>query len=267
MPPGGLTRRRTMGDTGVMPAPDTDPARLPDRAARPQPAPSGIARGPRPAEDGVPAIALDGVSKRFGRELVLRELRLEMAPGRVAVLKGSNGAGKTTLLRMLATRLRPTRGRARVFGYDLQRQGDEVRRRVALLSVLGGNYAMLTARENLQLATTLTGLHGADVDAALARAGLAAVAGGLAHTFSSGMKKRLGLARLLLLDPPLWLLDEPFAALDEDGRRLLEDALTAARERGRTVLMASHELERSVRFADAVLELVGGRLVRAGGPA
>lgn len=214
-----------------------------------------------------PAIALDAVTKRFGRELVLRELRLEMAPGRVAVLKGSNGAGKTTLLRLLATRLRPTRGRARVFGYDLQRQGDEARRRVALLSVLGGNYAMLTARENLRLATALSGLPGADVDAALARVALSGVSDGLVRTFSSGMKKRLGLARMLLVDPPLWLLDEPFAALDEQGRILVEDALAAARAQGRTILMASHELERAARFADAVLELRGGRLVHAGGPA
>ncbi len=227
-----------MGDTGVMPAPDASPE--------------------------VPAIALDGVTKRFGREPVLRGLRLEMAPGRVAVLRGSNGAGKTTLLRLLATRLRPTSGHGRVFGYDLQRGGDEVRRRVALLSVLGGNYAMLTARENLALAATLTGLPDADVDGALAHVGLAQVADVLTRTFSSGMKKRLGLARLLLVDAPLWLLDEPFAALDEDGKRLLEDALASARAGGRTILMASHELERSSRFADAVLELEGGRLLRAG---
>jgi heme exporter protein A len=212
----------------------------------------------------IPAIELDGVSKRFGREMVLRELRLEMGAGRVAVLRGSNGAGKTTLLRMLATRLRPTRGHGRVFGFDLQRQGDEVRRRVALVSVLGGNYPVLTARENLKLAATLSGLPGNDLDAALARVGLDAAADTLVRTFSSGMKKRLGLARLLLLDPPLWLMDEPYAALDEDGKNLLDEVLTAARGRARTVLMASHELERSARFADAVLELAGGALRRSG---
>jgi len=225
---------------------------------------AGAAPGaPAPTTPAAPAVVLDGVSKRFGRELVLRELRLEMSAGRVAVLRGSNGAGKTTLLRLLATRLRPTRGSARVFGFDLQRQGDEVRRRVALLSVLGGNYAMLTARENLTLATTLSGVAGGGIDAALERVGLSAVADKLVRTFSSGMKKRLGLARLLLVDPPLWLLDEPFAALDEDGKRLLEEALTTARAGGRSVLMASHEVERSGRFADAVLELAGGRLARA----
>ncbi|MEJ2666998.1 MAG: heme ABC exporter ATP-binding protein CcmA [Deinococcales bacterium] len=228
---------------------------------RPAPEPRGAASAR--ASEAAPAIELSGISKRFGREMVLRELRLEMAAGRVAVLKGSNGAGKTTLLRLLATRLRPTRGRERVFGYDLQRQGDEVRRRVALVSVLGGNYPVLTARENLKLAATLSGLAGYDLGAALAGVGLEPVADTLVRTFSSGMKKRLGLARLLLLDPPLWLMDEPYAALDEAGKNLLDDVLAAARSRGRTVLMASHELERSARFADAVLELAGGSLRRS----
>lgn len=206
------------------------------------------------------AIVLDGVSKRFGRELVLHDLRLEMHAGRVAVLRGSNGAGKTTLLRVLATRLRPTRGTGKVFGFDLQRQGDEVRRRLGLLSSLGGNYPMLTARENLRLAAALSGREPAGFEEVLDEVGLARVADVLVRTFSSGMKKRLGLARLLFLDPALWLMDEPYAALDEDGRRLVDEALTGARERGRTVLMASHELERSSRFADAVLELSGGQL-------
>lgn len=216
------------------------------------------------------ALRLDGIAKRFGRELVLRDLRLEMAAGRIAVLRGSNGAGKTTLLRVLATRLRPNRGRGWVFGYDLQRQGDEVRRRVGLVSVLGGNYPVLTARENLRLAATLSGLAAAGVDAAvdtaLATVGLSDVADGLVRTYSSGMKKRLGLARLLLLDPPLWLMDEPYAALDEDGKNLLDELLASARRRGRTVLMASHELERSGRFADAVLELADGALRRSAAP-
>jgi heme exporter protein A len=240
-----------------------------DAGAQANAAVSETVNAPRPqagAADGALAVHLDGIAKRFGREMVLRDLRLEMAAGKIAVLKGSNGAGKTTLLRVLATRLRPTRGRGRVFGFDLQRQGDEVRRRIGLVSVLGGNYPVLTARENLRLAATLTGLPSHDLDAALAGVGLADVADTLVRTYSSGMKKRLGLARLLLLDPPLWLMDEPYAALDEDGKTLLDDVLAAARSRGRTVLMASHELERSARFADAVLEIKGGTLRRSPSP-
>jgi len=210
-----------------------------------------------------PAVALRGVARRLGRAWVLGNLHLDVAAGRVVVLRGPNGAGKTTLLRLLATRLRPSRGTARVFGFDVVRQGAEVRRRVGLLSAVGGNYPILSARENLRLAAVLGGREDADLEEALARAGLAPAADKLVRTFSSGMKKRLGLARLRLLDPDLWLLDEPYAALDDEGKSMVDDALAAARERGRTVIMASHDLARSARLADAVLELDGGLLRRA----
>lgn len=286
-----------------------------------------------------PSIRLEGAGKRLGTQLVLRDLNLEVGRGRVVVLRGSNGAGKTTLLRLLATRLRLSKGRGAVFGFDLVRRPDEVRKRVGLVSVLGGNYPILTARENLRLAarlgaatvsashpgtpttqattqaTTQTrtpggtqagtpsgttpgttpgaqagtqvgtrvgtqartasgtppGTHGgtplgadglAAVDAVLDRVGLSRAADALVRTYSSGMKKRLGLGRLLLLDPALWLLDEPYAALDEAGKELVDEALARAKERGRTVLLASHDHERSKRLADAVLELEGGTLRR-----
>lgn len=217
-----------------------------------------------------PAILLEGVGRRMGRELVLDGVELEIAPGRVVVLRGGNGAGKTTLLRLLATRLRPNRGSGRVFGFDLVKQAADVRRHVGLLSVLGGNYPVLTARENLRLAWTLGGDgQGGSREAALAdvlaRVGLEGAADKLVRTYSSGMKKRLGLARLLLRDPDLWLLDEPYAALDDDGKRLVDEAVASARSAGRTVLMASHESDREGLAPDAVLELAGGRVRLAAG--
>ncbi|MFO7546329.1 MAG: heme ABC exporter ATP-binding protein CcmA [Trueperaceae bacterium] len=214
-----------------------------------------------------PAIALEGAARRMGRETVLDGIDLEIAPGRVVVLRGANGAGKTTLLRMLATRLRPTRGSGRVFGFDLVTQAAEVRRRVGLLSVLGGNYPVLTARENLRLAMALSGgPDAAAIDDVLDRVRLEEAANKLVRTYSSGMKKRLGLARLLLRDPDLWLLDEPYAALDDAGKRLVDEAIRRGRQAGRTVLMASHESGREGLAPDAVLELAGGRVqVAAGG--
>lgn len=228
---------------------------------------------PTTTPGAVPAILLEGVGRRMGRELVLDGVELEIAPGRVVVLRGGNGAGKTTLLRLLATRLRPNRGSGRVFGFDLVKQAADVRRHVGLLSVLGGNYPVLTARENLRLAWTLggdgRGADGASREAALAdvlaRVGLEGAADKLVRTYSSGMKKRLGLARLLLRDPDLWLLDEPYAALDDDGKRLVDEAVASARSAGRTVLMASHESDREGLAPDAVLELAGGRVRLAAG--
>lgn len=208
-------------------------------------------------------VELDNLSRRYGVRYALTGIRLEISAGKMVVLKGSNGAGKTTLLRVLSTGLRPSKGSGRVCGFDLIREAAEVRKHVALLTVMGGSYGSLTALENLTLAAKLSykpdrpeGLVGL-----LAQVGLAQVRDQQVRTFSSGMKKRLGIARLLLADCPLWLLDEPYAALDADGKALIDTLLLRAKEEGKTVVMASHELERSVRFADAVLEIEGGRLV------
>lgn len=210
--------------------------------------------------DAEPAIALRDLAKRYGRQMVLRGISLDVAPGRIVALRGRNGSGKTTLLRLLATRLRPSGGEARLFGFDLVKEAPRVRERLAYLSVHGGSYGALTARENLRLAATLLGRPSVEVDGALARVGLDEHADRLVRVFSSGMKRRLGLARLVLTDAPLWLLDEPYASLDEDGRGLVDDLLHEARRDGRTVLLASHEPERIAPLVDGVLEIEQGRL-------
>jgi heme exporter protein A len=211
------------------------------------------------------AVELRGLSQRYGREWVLRDIHLEITPGKTVVLSGSNGAGKTTLLKVLATRLRPARGEVRVFGFDVIRQAAEVRQQVAYLSVMGGHYPALTALENLRLSATLYQHDRAEVTEAelkgkLEAVGLLAARDKLVRTFSSGMKKRLAIARLLMADADLWLLDEPYAALDEAGKELIDALLQTAHLQGRTVVMASHEVERSAAYADSVLQLAEGQL-------
>lgn len=210
------------------------------------------------------AIELRDVTRRMGRDFVLRGVNLEIAAGKLVVLRGANGTGKTTLLRLLATRLRPTSGQAFVFGHELPRAGGAARARLGLLNVTGGSFPMLDARENLELAIKLTpgagGAAAGALDAALAAVGLTAAANKIVRTYSSGMKKRLGLARLLLLDPELWLLDEPYAALDDAGKSLMDECVSGAKARGRTVFMASHESDRDHLGPDAVLELSAGVL-------
>lgn len=207
-----------------------------------------------------PAIELEGLARRYGAAYVLRDVNLQIAPGRTLVLRGGNGAGKTTLLRVLSTRLRPSRGGGQVFGFDLVREAHRVRERVAYLSVFGGAYGALTARENLALSARLYGRSVGRVDGLLEQVGLADARDRLVRTFSSGMKKRLGIARVLLSNADLWLLDEPYAALDEEGQNLIDTLLRDAKADGKTVLMASHDLERSARFADRVLDVRGGTL-------
>lgn len=224
---------------------------------------------PQPQGGAPSAIELSGLSQRYGAQFVLQGVSLVVSPGKTVVIGGANGAGKTTLLRVLATRLRPSAGGGKVFGFDLVRQSREVRAHVAYLSVLGGHYPTLTAFENLRLAADLY-RHGprevtrAELEGKLEAVGLLSARDQLVRTFSSGMKKRLGVARLLLSDADLWLLDEPYAALDESGKRLVDDLLLSARRQGRTVVLTSHELERTAPLADAALQLEHGRLSRYG---
>jgi heme exporter protein A len=208
------------------------------------------------------AVELVGVSRRYGRNYVLKDVNLTVGEGKAVVLRGGNGAGKTTLLRVLATTLRPSRGWGRVFGFDLIKAGPEVRRRVAYLGVLGGSYGGLTAAENLRLAAILYGKDGSSrtLEALLGRVGLSGARDKPARAFSSGMKKRLALARLLLADARLLLLDEPYATLDEGGKRLVDEVLHTAKGEGKTVVMASHDLERATLLADSALMIEGGRL-------
>lgn len=213
----------------------------------------------------IPAIELEALARRYGHQQVLKNLNLHVSAGRVVVLSGSNGSGKTTLLKVLATRLRPTRGRGEVFGFDLVKQASEVRRHVAYMSVLGGHYGALSALENLRLAASLYGhdreeVTAAELEGKLEAVGLLDAKDKLVRAFSSGMKKRLAIARLLMSDADLWLLDEPYAALDAQGRDLVDELLSTARLQDRTVLMASHEIAHIEPLADSVLVLEGGEL-------
>lgn len=214
------------------------------------------------------AVELENLSRRYGSIYVLRRLNVRISVGKLVVLQGSNGSGKTTLLKVLASRLRPSRGQARVMGLDVASQAAQVRMQVGYMSVSGGHYGSLSALENLRFAAALRyrDYPEASLWALLEQVGLQDAAHKLSRSFSSGMHKRLGLAKLLLADAPLWLLDEPYASLDEAGQDVIDEALRSAKAQGKTVLVASHALERSRRIADAVLRLEQGQLSLADAP-
>lgn len=212
--------------------------------------------------DRQPAVEIEGVRKVFGATAVLDHVDLSLDPGEVLLLLGPNGAGKTTLLKILATLLRPSGGRGRVLGFDLARQSEPIRRRVGFLA--HGNYVYedLTAEENLRFWATMAGCP-ADPEAvrsALTRVELDQVGDERVRNFSSGMKRRMALARTLLSTPSLLLLDEPYAGLDQQGKKWLDGMLTAFKENGGAVLMATHSFGRGLGIADRVAILAGGRI-------
>jgi heme exporter protein A len=175
---------------------------------------------------------------------------------------GHNGSGKTTLLRIVATTLRPTRGCGKVFGHDLVKEADAIRGQVGALYHAPGVYGDLTARENLEFARRMWGGSSeVGVDAALERVGLARAANQPAAGFSSGMTRRLALARLIMRPPRLLLLDEPYASFDADGIDLVNAMVRDTADRGGIVLIATHDPERSSAVVDEVVTLQEGRIV------
>lgn len=213
---------------------------------------------------GRDGIRVEGAAKRFGRRWALRGASFEVEPGRAVAFMGHNGSGKTTLLRIVATSLRPTRGGGTVFGHDLIREAAAIREHVGALYHAPGVYGDLTARENLEFAQRMWGGESeVGVDAALERVGLADAADELARGFSSGMTRRLSIARLVMRPSRLILLDEPYASFDADGIALVHSLVRQTVDRGGIALIATHDPERSSAVVDEVVTLQQGRVVPA----
>jgi heme exporter protein A len=198
-----------------------------------------------------PLLQAADLAHRFAGHWVLTHASLRLQAGETLLLTGGNGAGKTTLLRILATALRPAWGQLSIFGTDALAEPQAVRGRVGLLSHAHAMYAALSAQQNLQLVGRLMGsVAAAQITERLAEVGLGHTGDLPLHAFSAGMQRRLALARLRLLDPELLLLDEPLTQLDVAGVDLLLELCRSWRQRGRTLLICSHDLRRLGPLAD-----------------
>jgi heme exporter protein A len=164
------------------------------------------------------------------------------------------------LLRILATLLRPHAGSLRVCGYDIIRAQEGVRSQIGYLAHIPGLYDDLTARENLRFAAAMLRRPTIELDAALERAGLAAVANERVRGFSSGMQRRLAIARLMLVRPRLLLLDEPYSNLDAAGTGLMNSLISEWASAGASALVVLHELAPAADVLDRTVVLVDGRL-------
>jgi heme exporter protein A len=214
---------------------------------------------PHPGNDRAPAISLTGVTRMFGAQPAIIGARLVVERGEVVLLQGANGAGKSTLLRVVATALSPTYGGGAVLGFDLVGERDEIRRRTDLLTHQTRLYEELTAAENLRFVCALHGVDPSLVPAALERVGLAGTADERVAGFSQGMRQRVAIARTMLRQAELLLLDEPYAGLDGHAREVVDQAVLAARDTGRTVVLATHEPTRASLATRTVL-IEAGRL-------
>ncbi|HET8578598.1 MAG TPA: heme ABC exporter ATP-binding protein CcmA [Methylomirabilota bacterium] len=206
-------------------------------------------------------ISASHLRKFFGSSVVLEDLSLEVAAGQCVALLGPNGSGKTTLLRILATVLRPNRGRLALGGVDALKRPEVARALVGMVGHGSWVYEDLTALENLRFWIAMRGgdASPARLKAALQQLDLDAVSHERVRTFSAGMKRRLALARAALSGARILLLDEPFTGLDRQGRKWLGEFLFQFKTAGGAVLLATHSFTGGLDVADRITILYGGR--------
>lgn len=206
-----------------------------------------------------PVVHLRGAVALLGRFPALAGVDLDVDRRRIVLLRGANGAGKTTLLRALAGLVPITSGEAVVLGVDLREDRRAVRHRVGLLAHGTGLYDELTVEDNVRFWTQAARADISDADAAMARLGLDGRLRDVAvGRLSTGQRRRTSLACLLARRPELWLLDEPHAGLDKDGRDIVDELVRDAAVAGATIILSSHELDRSIDLADEIVTLGGG---------
>jgi sodium transport system ATP-binding protein len=206
--------------------------------------------------------------KSRGTVKAVDQLSFEARAGEVFGLLGSNGAGKTTTLRMLATILKPTAGAAVVAGHDIVAAPDAVRRSIGFLSGDMGLYHRLTPREVLLLFGRLAGLDSAAANRRagelIERFGMTQYAGSRIDSFSTGMKQRLAVARVVMHDPPVLILDEPTTGLDVPTAQLIEDFVLVAKRRGKCIIYSTHIMEEAEYLCDRIGVVHQGRLTALG---
>jgi heme exporter protein A len=202
------------------------------------------------------------LTKRYGYRPILSGVDLCVKPGEFVVLFGPNGAGKSTLIRILCTLMKPSGGTAKVAGYDIADDPDRVRTHIGLIGHSSYLYEDLTAVENLRFYLRM---YGADtierrIADALQVTGLERAISNRVRTFSTGMKKRLCIARIVAYPPRVLFLDEPYSGLDEDGIRMLNRFLLTLKTEGCTVFMVTHHREQGLATGDRALYLGAGKL-------
>jgi ABC-2 type transport system ATP-binding protein len=216
------------------------------------------------------ALQATDLGRRFGERWAVRGIHLEVRRGEVLGLLGPNGAGKTTTVRLLTALIEPSEGTAAVDGFDVRERPEDVRARVGILTETPGLYEKLTASANLDFFARLYGLDAATraerIERYLRLFGLWERRDDVAGTFSKGMKQKLAIARALLHDPSVVFLDEPTAALDPEAAFIVREAIETLRKGGRTIVLATHNLDEADRLCDRIAFVRGG-LLRVDSPA
>lgn len=219
--------------------------------------------------NGQKIIETEGLTKRYGHQVAVNSLTLQIQEGEVFGFLGPNGAGKTTTLLMFLGLTEPTSGKARVMGFDPTRDPFHVKEKVGYLPENVGFYDDMDAQQNLRYIARLNRISdeisSKKIDELLQLVGLNEEAKKKVGTYSKGMRQRLGIAEVLVKEPKLIFLDEPTIGLDPDGtNRMLDLIHSLSREKNMTIFLSSHLLDQVQRICDRVGIMIKGSLVALG---
>ena len=219
--------------------------------------------------NGQKIIETEGLTKRYGHQVAVNSLTLQIQEGEVFGFLGPNGAGKTTTLLMFLGLTEPTSGKARVMGFDPTRDPFHVKKKVGYLPENVGFYDDMDAQQNLRYIARLNRISdeisSQRIDELLKLVGLNDEAKKKVGTYSKGMRQRLGIAEVLVKEPKLIFLDEPTIGLDPDGtNRMLDLIHSLSREKNMTIFLSSHLLDQVQRICGRVGIMIKGNLVALG---
>lgn len=216
------------------------------------------------------AIETHGLTKRFNNFTAVDHVDLSVRRGEIYGFLGPNGAGKTTVIRMLCTLLVPSSGLAKVDGYDVVRQANEVRKRIGLVSEKLIMYTRLTALENLMFFGRLYRIDRNTLkkksEELLEMVKLTQFKDKLVGSFSSGMKQRVNVIRAILHDPDILFLDEPTTGLDPQSTRFVRDLVKELKQRGHTMFLTTHIMEEADELSDRVCVIDHGKIMAVDTP-
>ncbi len=216
-------------------------------------------------------IEADQLTKRFDGFTAVDELTITVNRGELLALLGPNGAGKTTTVRMLSAILQPTLGTARINGYDVVQEADQVRRLIGMLTEQPGLYSRSNGIEYLLFFGRLYGMSDDEIqrrghhlferfgmpeNAAFRRLG----------EYSKGMRQKVGIIRAMLHSPAVLLLDEPTSAMDPHSAKLVRDAILELRDDKRSIIVCTHNLAEAELLADNIAIINHGRIIAQDDP-
>ncbi|GAA5263524.1 ABC transporter ATP-binding protein [Methanocalculus sp. MC3] len=224
--------------------------------------------------DRIETIDIHGVRKRFGETVAVDGISLDIRGGELLILIGGSGSGKTTTLRMINRLIDPDEGTIAINGIDTQTiDGIVLRKNIGYVIQQIGLFPHMTIRENIGLLPTIEGWSREEIDSRVAELLI------LVHLppdqfmdrypkeLSGGQQQRVGLARALVMNPPLLLMDEPFGALDPLLRRQLQDEFIGIKEDiGKTIVFVTHDINEAFRLGDRIAIMHEGQIVQLGTP-